>query len=350
MLNKDQHQEVESNSTAIQAARDVSITIGVSAAEARSIALDVAKLTFYELSGTARDIASMRVEEITEQVIAKLEADFPEGLQKAKDPDFQYALFTVQKQYARSGDKNLGDLLVDLLVDRSKQSDRDLLQIVLNESLETAPKLTDAQLSNLALIFLLRYTQDQFVGSDQMLGSYFDEKILPFSTNLTTSNASFQHLEFAGCGSSQITEITLEDIFSTTFRGLFSKGFDESEIHNLSISTTLSTHFITRCVNDLNRFQIKAINKDFLETFFDIHKVEKEDRRKITGLFDTGKMNKTEIRQKCIRLRPYMDTVFEKWNNSSMKSFTLTSVGIAIGHANIKRIAGRFSNLSIWIN
>ncbi len=35
---------------------------------------------------------------------------------------------------------------------------------------------------------------------------------------------------------------------------------------------------------------------------------------------------------------------------TEFKSFTLTSVGIAIGHANIKRPVSKFSNLSIWIN
>jgi hypothetical protein len=49
-------------------------------------------------------------------------------------------------------------------------------------------------------------------------------------------------------------------------------------------------------------------------------------------------------------LRPYMASVFEIWSNSSMKSFTLTSVGIAIGHANVKRLVGEFANLSLWIN
>ena len=49
-------------------------------------------------------------------------------------------------------------------------------------------------------------------------------------------------------------------------------------------------------------------------------------------------------------IRPYMSGVFETWSESAMKNLTLTSVGIAIGHANIKRLVGEFSNLSIWIN
>jgi hypothetical protein len=45
-----------------------------------------------------------------------------------------------------------------------------------------------------------------------------------------------------------------------------------------------------------------------------------------------------------------MSGLFETWSGSLMKNFTLTSVGIAIGHANIKRLIGEFANLSIWIN
>jgi uncharacterized protein YyaL (SSP411 family) len=74
------------------------------------------------------------------------------------------------------------------------------------------------------------------------------------------------------------------------------------------------------------------------------------DRAKISELFDVGKMNDTEIKEKCIAVRPYMSGLFETWSESAMKNFTLTSVGIAIGHANIKRLVGEFANLSIWIN
>jgi hypothetical protein len=63
----------------------------------------------------------------------------------------QYAVFTAQREFARSGDDQLGDILVDILVDRTKEPDRSLLQIVLNESLNVAPKLTADQLAAFCL-------------------------------------------------------------------------------------------------------------------------------------------------------------------------------------------------------
>ena len=241
MLNKNQKQELGDGAAAIQAGRDV--YVGVTADEARNIALDVAKVTFYELSGAARQIASDRVADITNKVIEKLEKDFPAGLRKAEDPDFQYSLLTVQKEYARNGDEDLGDLLVDLLVDRSKQDNRNILQIVLNESLATAPKLTDTQLSCLAITFLFRYTQNHGIGNHAMLGQYFDKHVQPFNGRLVKNNASYQHLEFTGCGSIQMGEITLEDILGQTYQGLFLKGFDSSEIEARGITVGFDPRF-----------------------------------------------------------------------------------------------------------
>jgi hypothetical protein len=61
-------------------------------------------------------------------------------------------------------------------------------------------------------------------------------------------------------------------------------------------------------------------------------------------------MSHTEVKEKCTEIRSYMSGLFETWSGSLMKNFTLTSVGIAIGHASIKRLIGEFANLSIWIN
>jgi len=351
MLNKDQNQDVGNSATAIQAGGSITvINVGVTSAEARAIALDVARATFYELTGAAKETASIRVEEITDQVIKKLEKDFPEGLQKAKDPDFQYALFTVQKEYARNGDKDLGDLLVDLLVDRSKQDQRDILQIVLNESLSTAPKLTDTHLAALAVIFLFKYTQNYSVGNHQTFGEYLDKHLLPFVSKLSKNQAGYQHLEFSGCGSIGLGGNSLGGIFGTLYQGQFLRGFDQSEIENRAISVGLDSRFFIPCLNDASKLQVKANSKEILEKHLEAQGVSPEDRAKILQLFDLGKMSEPEIKEKLIAIRPYMAEVFEIWSNSPMQTFTLTSVGMAIGHANIKRLIGEFASLSIWIN
>ena len=115
-----QTQKGGDHSTNIQA-HAVAITQGPSVAEVRALALDVFRANFLELAGQAAEAARARAEEITEKFLKELQQQHKQGLKQAQDPDFQYALYTAQREYARCGDKELGDLLVDLLVDRTKQ-------------------------------------------------------------------------------------------------------------------------------------------------------------------------------------------------------------------------------------
>lgn len=349
MLDKKQEQRVDQGSIAIQAGGNVHI--GLSYEEVRQVARDVFDANFYRLSEVAAKEARARAEEVTEKFLSKLQREYPQGLAKAYDPDFQYALFNVQKEYARSGDDNLGDLLVDLLVERSKCDQRDLKQIVLNEAIVTAPKLTKRQFDVLSVIFLFKYTMDGGINSHQRLGEHFDTYIAPFIPNIVHSYASYQHLEFAGCGQIEISSTPLESILANYYQGLFMRGFESDVVRNMGISIGVDdTRFFTKCLNDPSKFQVNALNKESLDNAFASYAVSPEDQVLITQLFDSNKMNDIEIRNKCIEIRPYMSEVFRVWSETPMQNFTLTSVGMALGHANIMKTIGRLADLSIWIH
>lgn len=148
----------------------------------------------------------------------------------------------------------------------------------------------------------------------------------------------------------EMTNRTLESILGTTYQGQFLKGFEEKEITDKGISIGRDPRFFVQCLNDPSKLQVNANSKEMLDKAFEAHSITPEDRAKISALFDVGKMQDAEIKHKCIEIRPYMSELFETWSKSAMQNFTLTSVGIAIGHANIKRLVGEFANLSIWIN
>jgi hypothetical protein len=343
-----QGQQADGQALALQAGRDVNI--GLSYSDVKEIALDVYRANFYQLAGLARQEAATRAEEITEAFLNKLERENPDGFSQANEPGFQYALYTAQKEHARSGNKNLGDLLVDLLVDRTKQQHRDFLQIVLDESLSTAPKLTDSQLASLAAVFFLRYTQNKLLGTHESLGLNLDRFLAPLVGSITKSVASFQHLEFTGCGAIAVTQMSLEEQLSNAYQGLFVKGFEANAIDEKGVTIGNDHRVFIPCLNDETKLQVKALNVEGLEDYLNSLGISAEDVVGIRSLFTLNAMSHEEVREKCISIRGYMASVFDFWWDSPAKNFTLTSVGIAIGHANIKRFAGEFADLSIWIN
>lgn len=347
-MNK-QDQKSGDESINIQA-NEVVVHQGLSYDQVKEISIDVFDANFYKLIGVAKEVVAERVEDITETFLRKLHKENPEGFKKAEDPDFQYALLTTQNQYARTGDKDLGDLLIDLLVDRSKQENRNIIHIVLNEALNTAPKLTTEQFSTLATIFLFRYSAKRNLGTLDALGQYFDEYISRFLPGLTKSDTCYRHLQYAACGSVQLVRVNLEKCVRVTYQGLFCKGFVAEEIEKEEIPVDIGRHFFIQCLNDDTKVQVNALDLRDLKLKFEQHAIQDSDKSKIIKLFENYSMNEKEVIEKCVSLRPYTEEIFDIWNNSDMGKFDLTSVGIAIGHANVKRFVGEYGNLETWIN
>lgn len=353
MFEKKQEQHVEYQGTAIQANGDVSVHVthnGITYFEAKELFNDLFELNFYKLKGGAHTLAQERGNEVTEKFLQQLQTENPEGLQQSENPDFQDALFTVQKEYAKAGDKDLGELLVDLLVDRTKQKDRNIMQIVLNESLHTAPKLTNDQITVLAIVFFHRKAKCIGMGNHERLHQYLAKYIQFFADKIVANESCFQHLVFTGCGTISMGQITLEDIFKKVYPGLFNKGIVSTRIDDMAMTTEDKNIFFTQCLNDPTKYQVNAIDMEILESKFTANPVTAENHSKIIALFHEGLMESAEVKARVLEFSPFMEPVFVSWSASAMKNFELTSVGMAIGHANIKRLAGEFSDLSIWIN
>lgn len=320
----------------------------------RDIALAVFFENFQKSRGQALELASTRAEKFTDQLINKLESESPESLAEIGSPDFQHSLFEAQKGYARTGDEDLGALLLQLLVDRSKQPQRTMMQLVLNESLVTAPKLTDGSLATLSLLFLLKYTVSNRVNSRSSFGDFLDREVKPLIPQIVSTSTALQYLEYTGCGNvglGGINSRNLESILQFVYHALFSKGIEPEILANTrrELSRNYGAYFIT-CLNDQSRLQIAHMNEQTLDRAFEQDSVPPEDREKLKSLFRTNVMSENEVRDEIVKLRPYMADLFTKWNDSSMTTFTLTSVGLAIGQSNLSRVTEHRSDLSIWVN
>lgn len=346
----DQTQKTGNDCTNLQAGNDINVYNGISYSDARQIALDVFNANFMKLIGVAKDVAEERANKITQSFLEKLMKENPAGLASAKDPDFQDSLFSVQKEYAKCGDSDMGNILVDLLVDRSREPRRSLKQIVLNESIRTVAKLTENQIALLSMVFILKYTINNGIINQDTFGEYLDKYILPQIKYIANSRASYEHLEYAGCGTVQIGKVDLSQIWEISYLGLFFKGFGLDEIEKDRLSQETLSKFVMPCLNDTSKYQVNAISQENLNKKLVAESVPENEANYIRELFGKNKMSPDEMKAKIVEIRPYMADFYDIWENSSMKSFQLTSVGIAIGHANLRKSLGNFADLSIWIN
>ena len=342
-----QSQKSGNSSVNIQANQ---ITVGLSYDNVKTIAQTIFDANFYKLSEIAGEMAKDRADKILNQFLTELKEKNPEGLSISQDPDFQYSLFNVQKAYARTGDKDLGDILVNILVDRTKETNRNIKQIVLNESLETAPKLTKSQYSALSVIFIFKYTRYTGMVSLDEFPKYFDHLVSPFIPSLVKNTTCYQHLEYAGCGTIGIGSSSLEKILLNHYPGIFVKGFNREDINELLEKEPRLSQFIRPSLRDPNLLQINATDEPTVRQNAIPLGIESSAIDKLIAVQKTHMMNDKEVKDYSISAHPCVRDLYDVWDNSHMKNLTLTSVGIAIGHANIRRLVGDEFDLSIWIN
>lgn len=346
--NAGQSQEAGDDAINVQAGRDVSVSVGLSLADVRQVAMDVYRANFLELAGQAADIARDRVNDFVDTFTDTLGREAPGALEEMRNPDMQYALFTAQREFARSGEKDLGEMLVKLLVDRAKAKNQDLMRLVLNESINTAPKLTSGQLDALSTVFLFRYTRKMDVVDQQALCTYLGTYIKPFLDNVPRKQSNYQHLEYAGCATASIASAPAEDILKNTYPGLFCKGFSE-EVARIAVDVDKFSSLLVPCLNDPQQLQIATVNDDTLQMMAGQLGATPDEAAKLRGLLTSHLLPADRVRAVVVGIEPGLEILFKVWPEAPLHNLNLTSVGIAIGQANARSKTGQQFDLSIWI-
>lgn len=349
---KDQIQKQESgdNSCNIQA-QSIVINQGISYEDAKRIALDIYKQNFISLSEDAAALARERAEELTDNFLKKLFEEQKEFVSSMKHPGMQIALYDAQKAYAKTGDKDLESLLVNILVERAVEDKRSLKQITLDEAISVASKLTSEQLDTLTVIFVISRTKTYSIRNINSLKEYFETYILSFLVNVTTSPSCFDHLVYAGCGSKMETQKfhTVELLFRNNYPGIFFNGFTPDEFKEQVGEIERYSQFLMVCLMFPDKLQINALDLDVLEEKCTKFMVSAEDKNKLNEIFNKYTMQEHEIKAKVIEIEPHMEKLFSLWSSTLLSQFALTTVGIAIAQANLRSKKGIKLDLSIWV-
>ena len=350
MLNdKIQNQEGGDGSTNLQG-QVVNIYNGITYKDAKEIALDVFHSNFLQLKHDAAQIARQRAEEITDTFLEELKRISPDAIQEFQQPAMQDALFTVQKAYAKSGDKELGDLLVDVLIDRANTPKRTLMQVVLDEALLIAPKLIVEQLDTLTLSFLLIQTQRFKIKSLESFDEYIKTYIVPFIDNLTDVKSLYSHIEYLGCGHKRAGDYgNPEDNFLTAYKVIFQTGFTIEEFEATIGPIENYKNFLMPCLHDSHKLQLNKLDDVALEQSMTESGLSADVKQKFNSLFNKSTMHPLEVRKYILGIDNRMTKLFDVWQNSPFKNMELTSVGIAMAHANYRCKTGQTFDLSIWI-
>lgn len=342
------NQQASDSGTNVVALSGGVVNIGVTLEQVHDVALNIYKANMMDFIGVARSIAEERAMRVTDDFLQKLQQEHPEALAAFLRPDMQFVLLEAQRGAARTESTHLPGVLVDLLVDRAKSQD-EFASIVLTEAIATAPKLTVDQLDALSIVFIVKYTRNFRVLNAKSFEEYLGEYFLPFLDDASRTMARFQHMEYVGCGTINVTSVDLKKMFCDNYPHLWCTKLKKKEVqHEMEESLTATLEQIGA---------IKPVDDDYeIVPAFDIN---------FKPIVEAGDITDEQVEKwltylrkvalKDAKTRPLASLVpgaarlFEYWESTQATHFSLTSVGIAIAHANLARRGVKGMNLSIWI-
>lgn len=349
MGRRDQAQEAGDNSTNYQAGKDIHVH-GLSIDEARTVALDVFRSNALELAGVAQTLAVTRAEQLTNEFLTKLETEIPERVDQLADPDVQSVLFQAQKEFARSGEDDLRVALVDLLAARVGEEDRNLRTLALNEAIVSAPKLTEKQRRAIAWVFFLKYTRPTNIGTPEDYYLRLKNEVSALGVSLPTGHADYQHVEYVGAGSLSISSRSFASGIMSGVEGFYTKGFAENDIDAALLAELQACQFVIPALRDQSRFQLNLLADEDLEKRATALGLEGRipDLQNVVSL---GRMSEGEVSDEVVARVPEFSALRDTWDDdkTGLRSLTLTSVGLALGHAYWTRLTGSNASLEIWL-
>lgn len=351
MINdKNQKQEGGDNSVNLQA-QTININHGLTTNEVRELVKELFRENFVIMKSEAAEIARSRAEEITELFLSKASEKGPELLNEFRSPGMQDTFFTAQKEFAKSGDKNLGDVLVDILVDRAEKSERTILQIVLDESVKIATKLTPAHYDILTLCFLLTRVVRYDLDSLDKLQSNVNNTLSVFADNLEANRSAYTYLEFLNCGHVRAGSWgDFSSRFTSLYPGLFQNGLTEDELRKeFGDKFSEVEKYFCPCLHDEHKFQIAYGNREVLNAETEKDKLDMALAKKLEIVFQNRTMNDQSVVDYLKGVNPKIEKIVKEWRETPMKHFELTDMGLVIGHANLRRKVNEFYNINNWV-
>lgn len=319
---------------------------GISYQDAKDIALDIFKNNFLKLSEEANELIMSRVNKLLDDFLDQLRKDNGKGVLESKNPDFQYVLYEASKNYARSGEDTQEELLVNLLVERTKHTSRNLLQIVLDESISVVQKLTQEQINILSVIFILKNTRVVQAANISEVFENYRKLIIPLTKVITDNYTNVQHLTYTSCGTESIGSNTIIQGLRQTYPGLLSKGFSKEVLDKQKLPQEISNQVIK---NDGGSFYIKFSSEQDLEDYLKEKSIGEEITDKLKQLLNNYCLSEQEIKDKLKSEFPELLDFSLIYEKARLDHLNLSSVGISIGYANIKKNDPTFTDLSIWI-
>ena len=347
----DQRQRSGANSENVQIG---SVTInanGVSVADVIAISDEISQRNIEKYAAASQATVNGRTSQLSVKIAMTLEERG--RLESAADPGMQYSILTAQRDYARSGDEAIAENLVNLLADRSLETERNRRQLTIDEAIQVAGRLSIDQMNLLALVLFMRRPRPIVqVANIALFEARVEMDLLSLSDLITASHTEIDldlgHAAYAGCVSITEGNCSVASGFWQVYSGCFTRGFTSEDLPNYLRDREADRNLFIPCLRDPARMQVNAMSAASAVL---IAEREGVDSTEYAGMLDRFRMSEEEITADLVSRGDKWGRFVDHWDDTKLQHAELTPVGIAIAQANAVRVLGQQAvrPLSAWL-
>ena len=339
----DQKIESVNQSTIVQAKGDINFN-GITAETAIEICKYVVKGELAVYTQDARVEAEKRLLDISKKTIDRITSLKEDLLYRFKEPAIQMALNETFKNHIASGNEELGENLIDLLIERLRVQERTTEQSIIDEARNIIPKLSSNTVSLLAIMvfskLIFPYNKEQY--DDLLL------KLAPLVEKFKNINSlDIAHLKQVGCGYgvsafhvAESLEKDLLSIYDLFFR--YNISLDElNDLFRKYSRQTTNSDLLYILGLFSTEGQYVSFNVGSTKTATEAFNQANKDQ--LIPLFEDLKnkaipFTEDEVRCYHIQKDARWQFAFEVFKNEQVTTFQLNPVGVYIGIRQLTKI------------
>lgn len=340
MINDKIQNQISGNDSVNFQAKEIKINTGLSYADVKQIVLDTFNSNFHTLKQEALELSNTRAIEFIEKFLSKIEEKEINLLNRFKDPDFLINFFDAQKAYAAKGYKFQMDLLIQMLMEKSKSNSLSTFELTVDESLKVITKLTQGQIDYLTIVLVLKNLNAVELPTENILKSFIQENIEPFISEVL-SITDLVHLESIGCIHKRNSGAYI-GLHSLTykFERLFIKGFTKQYFENKVGKIEIYKDFLVPHAHNPELFQLFSMHQNTIQSRCQSHNLSKDNCQKIDRVYFETRMESDEIENYYTNISPNLKKLINTFNTNYGR-YELSTTGVLISIINLKAKANQ---------
>ena len=349
-INQNLTTKIEENNGTSVGKNEGTINIGCSVFEVKEICTTIVENKINEYKLDALACVNNRIDSFSQSVYSnmlKMGVDISTLKEKLSDPALQFDFRKAEIEYAKKGTDELKSMLSNILITKIKNNSNELLDLVLSEAIEIAPKLLLKHIRTISLSFILTRTRWQNIASPNDFYELIKSYIIPLLPNISDKTSDYLHLSYTGVAELHDFSHTFLGGWNSNYAGLFSKGFLINHGDPIETIYQKCPGVFIKCFNDESKYQfafltiedlVENLKGNLLESEIDICK----------KLFKNTLMNEQEMKNLLLEKIPEIKQLFDYWEKD-ISRLTVTSVGIVLSIQYLMQLFGIEYDYSNWI-